>query len=135
MDSAPADGRSVTGRSLIGAAVADVLFVVLFAVIGRASHAEDLSLGGVAETAWPFLVGLVAGWLVTLAWRTPLAPIRTGLGIWAVTVAGGMLLRAVVGQGLVVAFVIVASVVLLVFLVGWRGLVTLVRRRRSPRGG
>lgn len=133
MDSATSDGRPVTGTAVVGAAVADVLFVVLFAVIGRASHEEDLSLGGVAETAWPFLVGLVAGWLVTLAWRAPLAPVRTGLGIWAVTVAGGMLLRAVVGQGVVVAFVIVASVVLLVFLVGWRGIVTLVRRRRPSR--
>lgn len=116
-------------RTIIGAFVVDALLVVLFAVIGRASHAESLSVVGVAETAWPFLVGLVAGWLATLAWRAPLAPLRTGLGLWAVTVAGGMLLRLVAGQGVATAFIIVAAVVLLLFLVGWRALVALLRRR------
>jgi hypothetical protein len=124
MDAAPPRPRTVAG-----AFVVDALLVVLFAVIGRASHAESLSVAGVAETAWPFLVGLVAGWLVTLAWRAPLAPLRTGLGLWAVTVAGGMLLRLAAGQGAATAFIIVAAVALLLVLVGWRALVALLRRR------
>ena len=53
--------------------------------------------------------------------------------LWAVTVVGGMLLRAVTGQGVVPAFVIVASIVLFLFLVGWRLIAALVRRRRMPR--
>ena len=52
---------------------------------------------------------------------------------WAMTVIAGMLLRGVTDQGVSVAFVVVASVVLLVFLVGWRAIVSLVRRRRSAR--
>ena len=103
--------------------VADALLVVVFAVIGRASHDEDV-LGpggsGLLQTSWPFLVALVVGWLITLAWRRPLAPVRTGLGVWIITVIGGMLLRAVSGQGTAVAFIIVAAVTLLVLLVGWR---------------
>jgi len=116
--------------------VLDVVLVVAFAATGRASHDEAV-LPGLLVTAWPFLVGLVAGWVVTLAWRAPTRALRTGLGVWAITVAGGMLLRAVSGQGVVVAFVIVASVVLLIALVGWRAIAALVRRvrgRRVPAG-
>lgn len=122
------------GRSVVAALATDALLVVLFAVIGRASHAEPLSPIGVATTAWPFLAALGAGWLATLAWRDPIRPVRTGLGVWAITVAGGMLLRAVTAAGVAVAFVIVAAVTLLVLLVGWRLLITRVRRRRVSTG-
>ncbi|MBD3752309.1 MAG: HAD-IIIA family hydrolase [Micrococcales bacterium] len=44
----------------------------------------------------------------------------------------GMLLRAISGQGVQTAFVIVASIVLAVFFVGWRGVVALILRRRAP---
>ena len=44
-----------------------------------------------------------------------------------------MLLRAISGQGVQTAFVIVASIVLAVFLVGWRGVIALILRRRAPR--
>ena len=119
-------------RTIAGSFALDVVLVVLFAAIGRASHDED-ALAGLWHTAWPFLAGLVVGWAVTLAWRAPAAPIRTGLGLWAVTVGGGIALRAVTGQGVAPAFVIVASIVLFLFLVGWRLIVPLVRRRRMPR--
>ncbi|WP_425561024.1 DUF3054 domain-containing protein [Microbacterium flavum] len=110
----------------------DIVLVTVFAAIGRASHAEDV-LGGLGITAWPFLVALAAGWAVTLAWRAPAAPLRTGAPVWAITVAGGMLLRAASGQGVQIAFVIVASIVLLLFLIGWRLIGSLVRRARSRR--
>jgi len=118
-----------SGRSVAWAFTLDVVLVLVFAVIGRASHAEHLTLNGVWQTAWPFLLGLVAGWVMTSAWRAPRAPIRTGAGIWAVTLVLGMLLRAVSGQGVAVAFVIVASIVLLGFLVGWRAIAALILRR------
>lgn len=129
------DAAQPSTRRIAGALIVDALLLLLFAVIGRASHAEHLSVAGVAETAWPFLAALVVGWLVTLAWRAPLAPVRTGLGVWAVTLVGGMLLRAAAGQGTAVAFLVVASLVLLLLLVGWRALMVLLRRgRRSPEG-
>lgn len=118
-------------RRPVPAFLTDVLLVVLFAVIGRASHHEDLSPAGVAVTSWPFLAGLVVGWLATLGWRAPVAPVRTGLGLWGATLVVGMLLRAASGQGVVVAFVVVAAIVLLVFLVGWRTLFSLFSRRRT----
>jgi hypothetical protein len=51
--------------------------------------------------------------------------------VWAITVAGGMLLRGVSGQGVQLAFIIVAASVLLVFLVGWRLIAGLVSKRRA----
>jgi hypothetical protein len=112
--------------------VADIVIVIVFAIIGRASHGEALSLGGIATTTWPFLVALLVGWAALFAWRSPARPVRIGLPLWAVTVAGGMLLRVVSGQGTAVPFIIVASVFLLLTLVGWRVVAALVARRRQP---
>lgn len=42
-----------------------------------------------------------------------------------------MVLRAAVGQGVAVSFIIVAAIVLFVLLVGWRALALLVSRRRA----
>lgn len=112
------------------ALLADVVLVAVFAAIGRASHREDV-LTGLWTTAWPFLLALALGWLIALAWRAPTAPVRTGLPVWAVTVAGGMILRGASGQGVQVAFVVVAAIVLAVFLVGWRLVRRLVRRARA----
>ena len=124
---------AIAWRSVGAAFAIDVVLVVVFAMIGRTSHAEQLTVAGVWQTAWPFLAGLVLGWLVTRPWRAPFAPVRTGVGLWAMTVVGGMLLRGVSGQGTAVAFVVVASIVLLVFLVGWRAIAALVARsRRTP---
>lgn len=123
-------------RSAVVAFLTDVVLVIAFAAIGRASHDERvLGTGGsgLLETSWPFLVGLVVGWLVTLGWRNPLAPLRTGAGVWVVTVIVGMILRALTDQGIALAFVVVATVTLLVLLVGWRTIVALLGRIRARR--
>jgi hypothetical protein len=109
--------------------VSDAVLVVLFAAVGRASHDSDVWLG-LGRTAWPFLAGLALGWLITRGWRAPFAPLRTGVGVWAATVTGGMLLRAVSGQGTALPFIIVAALTLLLALVGWRVVATIVRRAR-----
>lgn len=123
-------------RSALLALLADVVLVVVFTAIGRATHDGDV-LGeggsGLLVTAWPFVTGLMAGWAVSRGWRRPLAPLRTGLVVWGLTLVGGVLLRAVSGQGVAVAFVIVAAVTLLVFLVGWRVIVGLIARARLTR--
>ncbi|MFN3949290.1 DUF3054 domain-containing protein [Microbacterium sp.] len=129
---------STPRRSPVLAFAADAVVVVVFAAIGRATHDGDVfgPFGaGLATTAWPFLVALVVGWLATRAWRAPLAVGRTALPIWVITVALGMVLRAVSGQGVAVAFVIVAAITLALFLLGWRGAVRLATRTRrsSPR--
>ncbi|MCJ1707927.1 DUF3054 domain-containing protein [Microbacterium sp. VKM Ac-2923] len=119
-------------RSPALALLTDVVMVVVFAAIGRATHDGDV-LGpfgaGLATTAWPFVAALLAGWLVARAWRRPTSVVRSGLPVWVVTVVLGMLLRTLSGQGVAVAFVIVATVTLALLLLGWRGVARLVARR------
>lgn len=115
---------------VVAALVLDAMLVIAFAAAGRASHDEDV-LVGLARTAWPFLVALAVGWLVARAWRAPAAPVRTGLVVWPVTVAVGMLLRLASDQGAALPFVIVATLVLGALLVGWRLVAAGLRRMRQ----
>jgi hypothetical protein len=117
----------VVMRSARVAVVLDVCCVLVFVAIGRASHTKGESLAGIASTSWPFLCGLAAGWAASRAWRRPLA-LRPGLAVWLCTVALGMILRVVSGQGTAVAFVIVALAFLGLFLLGWRLLARLLTR-------
>jgi hypothetical protein len=110
---------------------ADVIGVLVFCAVGRRSHAEGLTITGVAVTAWPFLTGTVVGWLAARAWRRPTAVAPTGLVVWLSTVVIGMLLRKLSSAGVAASFVVVASVVTAVFLLGWRAAVGLALRRRS----
>jgi hypothetical protein len=105
----------------------------VFVAIGRASHHDGESLAGVASTAWPFLSGLAVGLLVTRDWQRPISVIPAGTGAWLGTVAIGMLLRVVAGQGTAPAFIGVALAFLGLFLLGWRVLALACRagvRRR-----
>ena len=115
------------------AALADLACVLVFAAIGRASHGEDVGPVGLATTAWPFAVGWLLGWVLVSALRTvrtrPLG-LAAGVLVWVPTVLVGMLLRTVSGAGVQTSFVVVATIVLAVFLLGWRGIAALVRRSR-----
>ena len=112
-------GRGLRGGGLI-AVVLDCACVLVFVIIGRASHNKGESVAGIASTAWPFLTGLAAGWLAVRAWRRPAGLVPAGVGAWLGTVAGGMVLRVVSGQGTAIAFIGVALAFLGLFLLGWR---------------
>ncbi len=107
-------------RSVRLAVLLDCCCVLVFVIIGRASHAKGESLAGIASTAWPFLAGLGTGWLAARAWRRPLGLVPAGVGAWLGAVALGMVLRVVSGQGTAFAFVLVALAFLGLFLLGWR---------------
>lgn len=108
-------------------ALLDGILVLVFAAIGRRSHAEGLTLGGVLTTAWPFLAGAAAGWLVaSLALDDGPRAITFGAIVVAASVVIGMLLRQATSQGTAPAFVVVASLSLTVLLLGWRLLARLV---------
>ncbi|MCV7287421.1 DUF3054 domain-containing protein [Mycolicibacterium wolinskyi] len=107
----------------------DVVCVVVFCTIGRRSHDEGITLAGVAETAWPFLVGTGVGWLVSRGWQRPTSLAPTGIAVWVCTVVIGMLLRKLTSAGVAASFIVVASLVTGVLLLGWRAALTGVRRR------
>src|ERR1700712_5161467 len=125
--------RPAATRTIVLAAVADLVLVLVFVLIGRSSHSEGFSFGGTLVTFWPFLVGLIVGWVATRAWRYPLRLVLPGIPIWLFTVAVGMFLRVLSGQGVEGRFVIVALIVLGVFLLGWRLIVGAIVRRGAGR--
>jgi Protein of unknown function (DUF3054) len=110
----------------VAAIALDACLVLAFVVIGRASHHQADGISGVIRTAWPFLAGLAVGEVATRSWKRPMALIPTGVGVWLSTVALGMILRVVAGQGTAVAFIFVALAFLGLFLLGWRVIATRV---------
>ena len=112
------------------ALVADLACVVFFAALGRRNHAEGMSLGGIVETAWPFLVGAVVGWLLSRGWRRPTAVMPTGLTVWVCTVAVGMLLRKATSEGTAMSFIAVTTLFMAVLLLGWRAVLARLANRR-----
>jgi hypothetical protein len=115
------------------AAGLDTFFIVLFVAIGRRNHDEDPGIGGLVGTAAPFLIALAIAWVALRAWHRP-TDLRTGLGIWVIVVAAGMLLRHVVfDDGTATSFIVVATLFLGLFIVGWRAAFgALEHRRRAP---
>jgi hypothetical protein len=119
---------TVVDRRLPTALAADIVCVIVFCTIGRRSHAEGLTVAGIAETAWPFLSGTAVGWLLARGWRNPTAVAPTGLIVWVCTVVVGMLLRKLTSAGVATSFIVVASITTAVLLLGWRVALRLLTR-------
>lgn len=118
----------------VPAVIVDAVLVLVFAVIGRASHGE--SPGGFLITAWPFIVALLVGHAVAaLLPARPRRPWSLGWGavVWLVTVVGGLLLRVAAGDTAQIAFIIVTTIVLGVLLLGWRAAAAFLRRRAGRK--
>jgi Protein of unknown function (DUF3054) len=115
------------------AALADLLVIVVFVAVGRRSHHEDAGTAGFFRVLWPFAVGLVVGWLATGLYRAPMV-FRRAVAAWLITVAVGVVLRIVVqGHDFAPTFIVIASVFIGGCMLGWRGVVTTVSRRRARR--
>lgn len=128
--------RSSIARDRVPLAIGlDVFSIVLFVALGRRSHDRSGALPSVLETAAPFLIGLIVGWLVARAWRRP-ASLVTGVVLWPVTVLVGMIVRNLAfDRGTATSFVFVATVFVGALLVGWRGVLRLVDQRRAQSSG
>jgi hypothetical protein len=128
----PGAARRNATRLAAIALLLDLVAAVAFVAIGRRSHEEDSGLGNLFEIAAPFMIGVAAGWAIMRLWRSPLWSNRA-IGMWLITVALGMVLRRTVfDRGTAVSFVIVTTIVLGVFLLGWRGVAEQLRARRRP---
>lgn len=110
------------------AVVLDLAVVLLFATIGRASHAEGITIVGVLATALPFLVAaLIGNGLAAL--RLPPASWQAGVIVWLTTWLLGMALRVLFGAGTASGFIVVAGVFLGLPMLGWRLVAHLAHRR------
>jgi hypothetical protein len=113
------------------AAALDTAVVVAFVAIGRRNHDEDEAISGIVETAAPFLIALAVAWVIWRVWLQP-DDVITGVRVWLTTLGLGMVLRNLVfDDGTATSFVIVASVFLGTFLVGWRAVATALSNRAS----
>lgn len=114
----------------MGWLLVDVVWILLFALLGRESHEGDTAALAVLGVAWPFLAGYAATALVVGLRRRPRS-VGRGAVVWLGSVAGGMAIRTVLeGRLPETAFIIVALVFLGAGLVGWRVVAALVCRRR-----
>lgn len=122
------------------ALIVDLILVVLFTIVGHYTHSHNFDPQGLMTTAWPFVAALVIAWLLTGIWDRPIAPLATGTGVWAITVLVGLVLRGITGAGgepgtVPVSFMIVATTLNLITLVGWRIIATAVAGGSGRRRG
>jgi peptidoglycan/LPS O-acetylase OafA/YrhL len=115
---------------ILPAIAVDVICILVFAIVGRSSHQEATDLLGVAHTAWPFLAGCLVGTVIGRTWRHPLS-LTSGVAVWLGTVVSGMTLRLLTGAGVQLSFIVVASCVLALLLIGWRAGLRLIQHARA----
>ena len=116
-------------KMILWSAVADAASIVIFVAIGRKNHDEGEAASGIFRVAAPFLLALLAGWVIARAWKEPLSQ-KSGVLISLTTIVLGMVLRKIVFDGgTATAFIIVATVFLGTLLNGWR----LLARTRLAR--
>lgn len=125
---------AVAARPAWPGVVCDLVCVLVFTLVGTASHATSGDLAHVALVGLPFVVGLAVGWVATRAWRAPAQVWPTGVAVWFATVALGLVLRPALGVGgLEVSFAVVTAAFLGATMLGWRALAALAARRaRHP---
>lgn len=104
-------------RALVAVAL-DLLVLVGFAAIGRRSHGEGVALTGTLAVAWPFVVAWlsVAGASRALVHVAAVPAAISWLAAWPLA----LILRALSGRGDGPSFALVALVVPLAALTGWR---------------
>ncbi|WP_297009329.1 DUF3054 domain-containing protein [uncultured Corynebacterium sp.] len=124
---------ATAGLSTRNAVIADVIAVLVFALLARIAHNSDelpLSFGGWLDTTWPFLVGTALVWGLIVSGRLHPAP-GSAWVIVAVTWVVGMVFWGLRHTEFPHwSFMIVAAVMLIVLLIGWRVVVSRITARR-----
>jgi len=96
----------------------DVGCVLLFTLSNRETNDDPM---GPLHSAWPFLAALLAGWAIARAWRRPRRIRYTAIVVWLITAVIGLTLRALTVGLLESTYVLLSTVALGVFILGWRG--------------
>lgn len=120
-------------------AAGDVIIFLLFAALGRSQHHETQTVGTIANTAAPFIVG----WLITAPWcgafgfrgsaatTRPARLLRRTAPAWVAAWVVGLALRALVWRrDIPPTFDLIALLFNAVLLLGWRGAVSALFWRR-----
>lgn len=119
-------------RRLIPAAI-DLVCVLIFCAIGRGQHGEALDPLGMFTTAYPFVIGWLSGAIGCVTQGRFWPWWMHALVMTIAVVAIGMAARNLMGQGVQVSFVIVATIANALLLFGWRAVAEFVGRSRGVR--
>lgn len=110
----------------------DTVLIVIFAIIGVASHDGALNVPNIARVAIPFLVPYLVLAVAIKPKHLVHNIIPAGIALWLTTVILGPVLRAVLFDDTsAMAFVLVTAGVLGAFLLGRRSISTLVSRKQN----
>lgn len=107
----PDDARPARARGLLWPAL-DVVVILVFAGLGRMTHYDGVTAGGLLSTAAPFAAAYSIAAAAVLPRRDPSSVWPAGVVLWLGTVVGGLALRALLGGGIAVSFQIVALLTL-----------------------
>lgn len=118
------------------AIAADLVAIAVFALLARMAHQTDempFTFVGWLSTLWPFLLGVLVAWAVLAA--TKMDGVRVapgGLVAWIVVVVVGLAIWGVRNAAFPHwSFILVASLMSALLMLGWRGIAGAVRRRRG----
>ena len=120
-------------------AAGDVAGLLLFAAVGRSSHAETLAVADVLATAWPFLASWALAAPLTGGYGTAArgSDVRSALGAvlrsWVIATPGGLMLRSLSQGGRLppLPFAVVSLVATAVVLLGWRAAAAATAPKRA----
>jgi DUF3054 family protein len=119
---------------IAASSAADLAAVAIYVLVGRLSHDESLSPSGLLSTGWPFLIGIIGGYIGIALTRWPTLSLRGGAVITVKTFVIGLVLRyGVADDATPFSFVVVTIVVLAVLMLGWRIATLAVLRRNQSR--
>lgn len=104
----------------------DVLMLLVFALMGQASHKVDITVAETLKTALPFIVGwLLTGWGIgiykLIHFQSVSAILKRTVLNWVIAIPLGLVLRAwILGTGFSVPFLFVSMAFTLLLLSAWR---------------
>ena len=128
--------------SYVQAVIMDIVAVLLFALFARIAHNSPelpFTWGGVVATAWPFVLGAAAGFGGMAILHKPAGTVKPfGMTVWILAVVVGLTIWGIHHNTFPHwSFMIVATVVSALFILGWRGLTRFsasrTRKRRERR--
>ncbi|MDO4761171.1 MAG: DUF3054 domain-containing protein [Corynebacterium sp.] len=107
----------------------DILATFVFAVLARLAHG-GLSVPAVLDTWWPFALGALAAGAVIFAFGHDGTTWRSGVIVWGLCTVVGLKIWAFRhGEIPHISFIIVATIMSGLLILGWRGVEKLLAKR------
>lgn len=114
----------------------DVIAIFVFAVLARLAHnteSDPFTFANILDTWWPFLIGVVVAHPLAAATKKPTASVAPGgVIVWVVTAVIGLGIWAIRNAAMPHwSFILVATIMSGLLLLGWRTIAAFAGRRRT----